>query len=376
MFDKSFDTVNGSIVSILIVILFTATIFKGIIQYNKYSHVYRDIKFYINLISLYIVYLSYNFVAYELYYLVLKMFNLESIDNSVGGIFFKLFLFSVFFIACVVMCRLVYGLLFKRAIREFHELLFKLPSLFKTIIFGIIKLPRAILNVLILVFAFNTLSTFLEDNSKINKAIQSSRIYNDLSKKIIVPFKYDLNEIILNIVSPIFNTFKEIQLKNMNYLYNGVTIDEATKSNENIQKFAKSSVENLYNSYEKAGKLYEKVIEMLDYDNEKSEDILNENFENLSGAIPAFESGKGICFDYASLYAAFAESVNLPTRIVIGKGFDGNQWINHAWNEVYIEDTNEWIPVDTTFGETGNYFDIDNFVQDHKKERIIWEFSV
>ena len=60
----------------------------------------------------------------------------------------------------------------------------------------------------------------------------------------------------------------------------------------------------------------------------------------------------------------------------MGKGFDGSDWVNHAWNEVYIDETNEWIQVDTTFGETGNYFDIEDFEQDHRREKIIWEFSV
>ena len=103
---------------------------------------------------------------------------------------------------------------------------------------------------------------------------------------------------------------------------------------------------------------------------------MNENFNNLSGAISAFETKKGICFDYASLYSVFSEIAELPNRIVVGKGFDGKEWINHAWNEVYIEELGKWIKVDTTFGETGNYFDVEDFDVDHKKERIIWEFSV
>ena len=375
MFKGISNTFNGSVVTSLIVILFVATILKGVVQYNKFSRVYRDIKFYINLIAMYIVYLSYNFIAYELYYIMLRMFNLEYIDNGIGGIFFKLILFSVYFFVCVFACRCIYTFLFRKAVVEFHELLFKLPSIFKSIVFGIIKLPRAILNVLILVFALNTATKFLNDESKFNRAIESSKLYSDLSNTVIIPFKYDLNEMILNIVSPIFNTFKEIQ-RNIQYLYNGVTIDEAMKSNIKIEEFAKESVKNITDPYEKAIKLYKDVIEILEYDNEKSQDVLNENFENLSGAIPAFESGKGICFDYASLYSSLAESIKLPTRIVVGKGFDGNQWINHAWNEVYIENLNEWIQLDTTFGETGNYFDIENFKQDHKRERIIWEFSV
>lgn len=376
MFELLLDIFNSGIVTIFIVILFVLTIVKGIIQYTKFYYVFRDIKFYINIISLYLIYLSYNFIAYELYYLVLKFFNLQYIDYNFWGLILKLVLFIFVFFIYTFICRYIYIIVFKSMVIECHNLLCKLPNVFKFTVFGLIKIPRAILNVLIFVFALNTFSMFLNEENKVNKIINASELYNNLSSKIILPFKYDLNEIMLNIFNPIFDTFKDISVKNVRYLYNGVTIDEATMSTDDMKEFAISTTRGINKSYDKAMKLYYEVIDMLDYDNEKSEDILNDDFSNLSGAISAFETKKGICFDYASLYSVFAESINLPTRIVVGKGFDGNEWINHAWNEVYIEELDEWIEIDTTFGETANYFDIENFGQDHRKERIIWEFSV
>lgn len=376
MFEILLDIFNSGIVTIFIVILFVLTIVKGIIQYTKFYYVFRDIKFYINIISLYLIYLSYNFIAYELYYLVLKFFNLQYIDYNFWGLILKLVLFIFVFFIYTFICRCIYIIVFKSMVIECHNLLCKLPNVFKFTVFGLIKIPRAILNVLIFVFALNTFSMFLNEENKVSKIINASELYNNLSSKIILPFKYDLNEIMLNIFNPIFDTFKDISVRNVRYLYNGVTIDEATMSTDDMKEFAISTTRDINKSYDKAMKLYYEVIDMLDYDNEKSEDILNDDFSNLSGAISAFETKKGICFDYASLYSVFAESINLPTRIVVGKGFDGNEWINHAWNEVYIEELDEWIEIDTTFGETANYFDIENFGQDHRKERIIWEFSV
>lgn len=329
-----------------------------------------------NIISLYLVYLSYDFIAYELYYLLLKTFNLYQIETSIIGFFFKILLFIITFLIYAFVCRCIYVLIFKNIIFECHKIFCKLPIGFKYIIFGLIKVPKAVLNVLILVFALNTFSMFLKDSSNLVKIINSSTVYKNLSTKIIVPFKYDLNEIILNIFNPIFDTFENIGAISVKYLYNGVTIDEATMSNDEIKKYAIESVKDIGDTYEKARKLYNDVIDMLDYDNQKSEEIMNENFNNLSGAISAFETKKGICFDYASLYSVFSEIAELPNRIVVGKGFDGKEWINHAWNEVYIEELGKWIKVDTTFGETGNYFDVEDFDVDHKKERIIWEFSV
>lgn len=376
MLNLLLDTLNNGIVSLFILSLFILTVFKGIIQYNKFYYVFRDIKFYINIISLYIVYLSYDFIAYELYYLILRSFNISFIDSMLWGFILKSGLFILIFSIYNLICRCIYVLVFKNMVIESHKLLLKLPSLFKSIAFGLIKVPKAILIILIFVFALNTYSMFLGENSKINDIINSSNLYKKLSTNIIVPFKYDLNEIIFNIFTPIFDVFKDMGSQNVRYLYNGITIDEATRSNDDIYEFALNSTYNLETSYDKAKKLYDDVIDMLDYDNEKSEDILNEDFENLSGAVSAFESKKGICFDYASLYSVLAQSVQLPNRIVIGKGYDGREWINHSWNEVYIKELDKWIEVDTTFGETGNYFNIEDFYQDHIKERVIWEFSV
>lgn len=376
MFQFLLDTFNSGIVTFFIVILFIGTLLKGILQYGKFSYVFRDIKFYINIVSLYLIYLSYDFIAYELYYLLIKTFNMEYIDTNLLGFVFKILLFIGAFIIYVIICRCIYVLIFKNIVIECHKLFCKLPIGFKYFLFGIIKMPRAILNVLIIVFALNTLSIFLKDDSNLNEVINSSSIYKNLSSKVIVPFKYDLNEIILNIFNPIFDTFKNIGTINVKYLYNGVTIDEATMSNKEIEKFALESIKGIDDTYAMAKKLYDDTINMLEYDIQKSEDIMNEDFSSLSGAISAFETKSGICFDYASLYSVLAEIAEIPNRIVVGKGFDGKEWINHAWNEVYIEDLDEWIKVDTTFGETGNYFDIESFEDDHKKERVIWEFSV
>ncbi len=370
------DTIDSGIISLFIVGLFVLTIFKGIVQYNKFYYVFRDIRFYINIISLYIVYLSYDFIAYELYYLILKLFNMNYIDNTIWGFILKSGLFLFIFAIYNLICRCIYVLVFRNMVIESHKLLLKLPNIFKCTIFGIIKAPKAILIILIFVFALNTYSMFLGENSNISKLIKSSNLYNKLSKNIIVPFKYDLNEIMLNIFNPIFDVFENIGTQNIKYLYNGITIDEATKSNDSIYNFAIKSTDGIEGSYKRAKKLYDDVINMLEYDVEKSENILNEDFDSLSGAISAFETKKGICFDYASLYSVLSKSIGLPNRIVIGKGYDGTNWINHAWNEVYIDELDEWINVDTTFGETNNYFDIANFNQDHVKERVIWEFSV
>lgn len=53
---------------------------------------------------------------------------------------------------------------------------------------------------------------------------------------------------------------------------------------------------------------------------------------------------KGICYDYASLFAAMKRSEGVPMKLV--KGYSTLVEGYHAWNEVYIN--GKWIVVDTT----------------------------
>ncbi len=54
---------------------------------------------------------------------------------------------------------------------------------------------------------------------------------------------------------------------------------------------------------------------------------------------------KGVCKDYAVLFAALARASGLPCRIVIGEVNISDRIIGmHAWNEVLME--GEWVPVD------------------------------
>ncbi len=61
-------------------------------------------------------------------------------------------------------------------------------------------------------------------------------------------------------------------------------------------------------------------------------------------------TGKGICFDYASLMAAMLRSQNIPTQLVIGSA--GALAQNHAWNEVYLKGTG-WITLKIQNTSTG-----------------------
>jgi hypothetical protein len=56
---------------------------------------------------------------------------------------------------------------------------------------------------------------------------------------------------------------------------------------------------------------------------------------------------KGKCSEYAILFASLARAAGIPTKVVLGVGNRGNQWIGHIWNEVWL---GEWVAVDPTSG--------------------------
>ena len=69
-------------------------------------------------------------------------------------------------------------------------------------------------------------------------------------------------------------------------------------------------------------------------------------------ALETLKDKKGVCDEFANLGAAILRSKGIPTRLAIGITFDGREWGNHAWIEVYQPEIG-WIPSDPTFRESG-----------------------
>ena len=159
-------------------------------------------------------------------------------------------------------------------------------------------------------------------------------------------------------------------------IYNGVTIDEGIQSNEDIDNKAEELTKNATSDRERARILYTWVGSNIKYDDDKAEKVLYEkDIRQMpeSGAVNAFESRTGICFDKACLYVAMARAVNLKVRLIGGQAYDGQQYVGHAWNQVYLNDEDIWINVDSTFYDGGNYFD-SNLFENHNVEEIAGEW--
>ena len=110
-------------------------------------------------------------------------------------------------------------------------------------------------------------------------------------------------------------------------------------------------------SLQKVEKIYEFVVENLDYDTEKAANV-------KSGYLPVLDDvlaqKKGICFDYAALMTGMLRSQGIPCKLVVG--YAGNAY--HAWVSVWTReegwidkiiyfDGNSWQRMDPTFASSG-----------------------
>jgi hypothetical protein len=159
-------------------------------------------------------------------------------------------------------------------------------------------------------------------------------------------------------------------------LYNGVTVDEGVKSNKEIDKKAIELTQNAKSDRERAKILYTWVGSNIMYDDEKAKEVLEITDPDKmpkSGAITTFKKRTGICFDKACLYVAMCRAVHLKVKLIGGQAYDGEKYVGHAWNQVYLADEGKWINVDTTFYDGGDYFDSSLFDK-HNAEEIAGEW--
>lgn len=228
-------------------------------------------------------------------------------------------------------------------------------------IFGFIKGLIIILILFIAVSAFN--NTIGSSNSI--SFFRSIKGYNTIEQLMAT------NRTVIS-----YDEYEEYMPINSNIIiyYNGVTLEEGIKSTDEIDKKANELVKNFKTDRERAKKLYAWIGSNIEYDSYKADKALdNDNISN-SGAIEAFNTRKGICFDYACLYVAMAREIGLKVRIITGQGFNGTNYGPHAWNEVYLKDEGKWINVDPTFYFSGDYFDNKGFDKDHIKESVAGEW--
>lgn len=116
------------------------------------------------------------------------------------------------------------------------------------------------------------------------------------------------------------------------------------------------------------GQVYSYVITHIKYDTDKAENVSKGYIPDIDDTLA---SGKGICFDYASLMTAMLRCQQVPTKLVVG--YSGQAY--HAWISVYLEeqgwvddiiefDGKEWKLMDPTLASSNDKKAVQKYVGD------------
>lgn len=283
------------------------------------------------------------------------LFKISGIYNDACKIVLLVVLFLLIQISIYKLIKILLFPSFRRLNRQNSTLLITISALFG-FLKGIIFL--SIIFIVVITYnntvgIYNKIDVFKENN-----------IYSELSDILAKNTSESTYEIVE----------KFLPTSNIIIYYNGVTLEDGIKSTDEIDEMAQELTRNINNDIDKARILYSWIGSNIEYDYERAEKALNNEKVENSGAISAFENRSGICFDYSCLYVAMARAINLKVRLLTGNAYDGLQYGPHAWNEVYISKLEKWVPVDTTFYLAGDYFNNNDFYEDHITENIAGEW--
>ncbi|GEM_PF-545745 len=92
----------------------------------------------------------------------------------------------------------------------------------------------------------------------------------------------------------------------------------------------------------KAKAIHDFLSSYMSYDSAKASSVSSGYIPNISSV---YASGSGICYDFASTYAAMLRSVGIPTKLIMG--YSSNVTGYHAWNKVYLNGS--WVVVDNSY---------------------------
>lgn len=174
----------------------------------------------------------------------------------------------------------------------------------------------------------------------------------DLNKNNKFPLQLGSGEYTVSVLEKITgNRYKVVKreqinanILNKNDVYlNSIQLVNWDKDMEIIKK-AKELTLHAKNDYEKVTAIHKYVINNISYDYKKASNVSANYIPSIEETIM---TKKGICYDYSVLTAAMLRSVGVPTKLMMGYKNDIKAY--HAWNQVYLQDSNQWINIDTTY---------------------------
>ncbi|NTZ17906.1 transglutaminase domain-containing protein [Paenibacillus sp. JMULE4] len=236
------------------------------------------------------------------------------------------------------------------------------PTLFNSLIGSIIGAVTGLGRSLLMIAAFFIVTT-LFPQTPISGYIQDSLLYQKGAKEVIQPVTGDFFSSRL----PVFTRAVEEEFTNI--LQRKYELVDAAVPND-IAEAARHVTANAKTDEEKAKLLYRWVGTRIKYDWDKVRLYEERRIWKEQTPADTFSTRRGVCIDFSRLYAVMARSVGLDVKVVTGLGYDGRGGYGpHAWNEVFLSEKKEWVPLDSTWvASGGNWFNPPNFHETHIKD--------
>lgn len=202
-------------------------------------------------------------------------------------------------------------------------------------------------------------------NSDFSRYIEASPVYQQGARSVIEPLSGNLIKEKL----PVFTRSVEAELNGiLQRKYELIDADIP----HHIELAAAEITQGAGTDEEKARKLYDWIGSRVSYDYGKVEDYEERGIWHEQTPKDTFDTKKGVCIDYSRLYAAMARSQGLQVKVVTGLGYDGQGGYGpHAWNEVYLSEQDKWIPLDSTWAKSGDWFNPPAFAETHVPDTIV-----
>ncbi|UNK17735.1 transglutaminase domain-containing protein [Paenibacillus sp. N3/727] len=216
----------------------------------------------------------------------------------------------------------------------------------------------------IVVIAILFIWVSLYPDHSFSRYVESSPVYQDGAQAVMEPLSGSLVRDKL----PVFTQSVQEELNGiMQQKYE--VIDHSIP--EGIEQTAAHVVKEAATDEEKARKLYDWVGTRVSYDYDKVKVYEEQRIWREQTPQDTYDTRSGVCIDYARLYSMMARSQDMKVRVVTGRGYNGQGGYGpHAWNEVYLSEKQQWIPLDPTWAQSGNWFNPPRFNETHIKEQV------
>ncbi|MEF2968494.1 transglutaminase domain-containing protein [Paenibacillus sp. M1] len=225
---------------------------------------------------------------------------------------------------------------------------------------GIIGAGRCLVIIAVLFIAVT-----LFPGSEFSRYVQASPVYQHGARSVIEPLSGNLIKEKL----PVFTRGVEEELNGI--LQRRYELIDA-EIPQDIGQAAAQITAGAKTDEAKARALYDWVGSRVTYDYDKADDYeQNGNWREQTPQM-TFDTKRGVCIDYSRLYAVMARSQGLQVKVVTGLGYDGRGGYGpHAWNEVYLSEKDTWVPLDSTWAGSGDWFNPPAFNETHIPDTIV-----